>query len=134
MSSIEETPQIITGFPLEYSPSAGQCDACPAGMAIAWLKQDEDSPTAQSFICPPMRTIRLDAQHWVIHAFSLFHPVLLNDSALALVQHFNNPRELDDLPLSWVATWGAEAVQGVLKQMIQLGLLVPEEVTDHSSV
>jgi uncharacterized protein len=49
--------------------------------------------------------------------------VVLNDAALAMAQHFRQPRPLTDLPATWKEQWGGEAVAAALARMAQVGIL-----------
>jgi uncharacterized protein len=49
--------------------------------------------------------------------------IVLNDAALSIVRHFEQPRSLADQPTAWRDRWGSPAVGATLRQMMQLGIL-----------
>ncbi len=53
--------------------------------------------------------------------------IILNRSALTIVNYFRQPHLLGDIPSIWYEVWGEGVIQPTLKQMVTLGLLLPED-------
>lgn len=132
MPQSEGRPRIIANPLSTETPSEGQCDACPRGPTLLPLSGMDCFPGTARFRSSPLQTVPLGEGFSTVYGPGLRNgPVILNCDAASFLDHFETPRTLDDIPLSWLKAWGRDLVQDTVRQMITLGLLVQEESDDR---
>jgi len=134
MPGHDDRPRIIVDTVAGPDMAVGQCDACPAATEITRPIQSINFSETDRFILLPLQMVHLDREYSVVLAPHLNrNPVVLNRGAWALIRRFRVARCLDEIPPKWIEMWGAEFLHETLLQMVELGLLVPEEVVHSSS-
>lgn len=124
-----EIPRIWHDAYVGVESAEFQCDcACAVTRprnqsAAAWLAEEMATiRAAQPFVAVPVRR-----DHHAALTGHTIGVVVLNDAALAMAQHFRQPRILTDLPETWSKQWGGEAVAAALARMTQVGILTASD-------
>lgn len=119
---ISDTPRIWYDDYTDLHDVEHQCDCACAVSSLA----------PQSSLTVVLPVMRLLFPFIVVHLSTDRHAILtgqtpsavvLNDAALAMAQHFQQPRALADLPERWSEQWGTEAVTAALARLVQVGIL-----------
>jgi len=124
--SISDAPRIIHNADNFVEANEGQCDcACAANSPslqrpVAFLA---NAPYSSNSVT----SIPLTANDYAVLVEQTPTPIVLNQSALTIANHFAQPRPLAGTPQAWNEAWGETAVQSSLKQMVSLGLLVTQD-------
>ncbi len=120
-----DSPKIICRI-FSTIPEIGQCDACSP---ILFTRNTADRPNTFDefqFVSPAAINQPVCSTNYTAvipsgkQAFTL-----LNKSALNCLNHFSTPHYLKDIPDSWNKVWGKTTVNSTLKEMLNLGLLLP---------
>lgn len=117
---VSNAPQILhSAFGLDRE-SVDQCDS--SGVAPKqFLLPSMDVPYSANLFA----TTPLTANFYTVFATQAPFPIVLNESALTLANHFTHPRFLADIPPAWRNTWDQPVTRSTLTQMVNLGLLRP---------
>lgn len=122
-----ELPKIIID-PTPARAGEGQCDcACVATVPLQTASQGLPHHASYT-LATPFQTIPLTPEYEAVIG-QRTNPILLNPSALALAQSFQQPHPLQQALQTWAPIWGESTTQTTLENMIALGLLVPEGET-----
>jgi len=107
---------IVIFQPFSINSSEAQCDACPAGISSDLAYKAE--PYQGNYISPVLNLINLNNGFNVAYASHIhLNPLVLNDSAITLLEDFKNPKYLDYQTLS----------DKDLKKFLELNLIRPAE-------
>lgn len=121
----QNKPRLIFCHTLStVSAHTGQCDcACAATLqAVDHVAAPSDNAVYRT---APGATVPVTANYTV--RLGQAHPaVVMNNPALGMFSHFQQPRSLAGVPTIWRNAWGESHVNTTLAQMRALGLLVPE--------
>ena len=128
-----KTPNVLCSKQ-DSSQASGQCDcACDCACSLFTGTANQNNRKIHATI--PIDTHRryystssslnLDKTHSVYYGIR-HRPVVLNRSASLLLSLFYQSHALDDIPEEWRRNWGNRAIQATLKQLIELGLLIPK--------
>lgn len=107
---------------------AADCD-CDCWSPTAW------SPSLQPVQLTPKTTYSLVNSFWTIPLNTNYFatlvektttPVVFNEPALSMANHFRQPSSIDDTPSVWKESWGSTQIKSILEQMVMLGLLVSD--------
>jgi uncharacterized protein len=136
MSKEFEIPKVVSCTKNAFQPS-GQCDCdCDCACShFAGLEYNNGNNAFSimltdpySFYCSGSYALSLDNTHLI--CYGVRHtPVILNHSASIILSLFDPSHNLNHIPDTWYEAWSDEVIQSTLKQMITLGLLVPEGYT-----
>jgi uncharacterized protein len=118
-------PRVILNNGRRPHLAAGQCDACPSSAPL--VSPERTLPPSGGYSIPPtLSTTRLGDHHWLAYAPAASGgPAVLNESALALLHHFERPRSSSTLLTDQKITWETEAVTNAISRMQEARLLVP---------
>lgn len=123
---IQEVPRLIYSQPT--CRPAGQCDcgdcdcACNFSPSISREAGSENQIGTVTLEQSPFVTTALDNDD-VVYCSQIGFPVVLNHSAQTLLALLSEPHSLGEIPRRYSQSWGKEAVQSTLSQMLGLGLL-----------
>lgn len=131
-----ETPEVISSTENVFQLS-GQCDcACDCAYGLfTGLEYNYSNHPFSTMLAAPHSLDRSDSyalslDNAYLICYGVRHtPAILNRSASILLSLFAPSHHLNNVPDTWRKAWGDEAIQSTLKQMVTLGLLVPEGYT-----
>lgn len=135
-------PIVISDIKGAIQPS-GQCDCnCDCACSLFAVPQNNFDSQVAAEVLTGLRPIRRSAPSNMLNlngqytiCFSPQHALaVLNQPALSLLSHFNSSRRLNEVPALWCEDWSDEVIQTTVKQMIILGLLVPENYAAPSLI
>ncbi len=126
---ISAIPNIIYQS-ITITSGIGQCDACSPIVSTEDIISQTKKNYKFQYISPSsVRQPLASSNYTAILSSGSQNLALLNQSATTCLRHFSNPCSLRDIPPSWKQAWGESTVESALKEMVSLGLLVPEDYT-----
>jgi uncharacterized protein len=125
-SRFTDLPRLISQSRHNVRVIEDQCDcACASSLSAPQLSRIPLTDTSY-LLYNSLSTIPLTADYHVTLSEQVHTPLVLNQPALTIANHFNQAHLLADVPTTWHKTWVEAIIQATLEQMITLGLLVPK--------
>ncbi len=126
---LQKNPVIIARQHPELRMTEWQCDACPAGV-LAKSDHNTGLTNHNNYLSPNLNAIPLNKEFKAVYGPHLTStPLVLNKSALNLIQHFKHPKSIDSVYINKQKTWNDKILDNTLKNMIKLNLIGH---TEHS--
>ncbi len=110
----------------ETSSITGQCNACSSVISIK-NNGFEANDEFEYICCSEQIKQPLNSTD----CFAVLSPTppfftVLNKSAINCLQYFSTSHYIKDIPYSWEKKWGKSTVKSILNEMVNKGIIVPE--------
>lgn len=124
----QEKPCLI--FCYNHSAASAHTGQCDCACAMIVQTDYRTSAPAESAVYQASSGVTFSVTREYQARLGQNHQVVvMNDPALRILTHFQQPRALLDVPTAWRADWGESLVNVTLTQMCVLGLLTPADYT-----
>jgi uncharacterized protein len=121
-----DIPQILCPILPFNKEAQGQCD-CACVLNRPLNLQSSNAVTHNLYLLSyPFFSVPLTDDGYYATLGSHSGMLVINRSALEMINHFSQAHPLEDIPPVWQNDWGKTVVQSSLEQMVELRVLVPE--------